>query len=152
MGLDMYLTAKLQTYKSYGKEKEHPIRKIVRKNLKEIFSSGNIEYIGISFEAGYWRKANEIHQWFVDNCQEGKDNCQNSYVSREDLKKLLKICNSILKDKKLAKSLLPTQSGFFFGNTKYDKWYFEDIKRTIKIIEKCLNLSDEWEFEYHSSW
>jgi hypothetical protein len=51
-----------------------------------------------------------------------------------------------------AGELLPTTSGFFFGGTEYDKYYMEDIKNTIKIIEKCLKLPEAWEFEYHSSW
>ena len=26
----------------------------------------------------YWRKANAIHSWFVENCQDGVDECQYS--------------------------------------------------------------------------
>lgn len=41
---------------------------------------------------GYWRKANQIHKWFVDNVQDGNDDCKSYYVSTEDLEKLLNIC------------------------------------------------------------
>lgn len=151
MGLDMYLTAKLRTCKPYGNEREHPIRKVIKENLKEYFKSGNVEYIDISFEAGYWRKANHIHKWFVDNVQDGEDECKPYYVSRDALKKL-ELCMTVLNDKDKAKELLPTQEGFFFGGAEYDEYYFNDLKCTIMIIDKCLSLPETWAFECQSSW
>ena len=50
---------------------------------------------------------------------------------------------------------LATQSGFFFGGTDYDEWYFQGLKDTITIIDRCEKLSEEnasWYFEYNSSW
>ena len=35
----------------------------------------------IRLEAGYWRKANHIHKWIVDNLQDGKDDCQEHSVA-----------------------------------------------------------------------
>ncbi len=151
MGLDMYLSAKVELGKYCSKDlkgKDEEIRKI----LPEMFKSGNLDSLDIKFEVGYWRKANHIHQWFVEKCQEGKDECQNSWVSRERLRELLELCKKVLKNKKLAKKELPAPVGFFFGGTDYDEYYFGDLKETIKIIEKCLKLPDYWDFEYHSSW
>jgi hypothetical protein len=48
--------------------------------------------------------------------------------------------------------LLPTQSGFFFGSTEFDEWYWQDVKSTIEIIDKCLKMDDTWSFKYQSSW
>ena len=31
---------------------------------------------------GYWRKANQIHKWFVDNVQGGIDDCRPYPVSQ----------------------------------------------------------------------
>lgn len=42
-------------------------------------------YAKVSFQVAYWRKANAIHKWFVDNVQGGKDECQRSYVPRKAL-------------------------------------------------------------------
>jgi len=151
MGLDQYLTCKLRTYKPFKGEKGHPIRKIIEKNVKEYFKSGNIEYIEISFEAGYWRKANAIHKWFVDNIQ-GVDDCREYDVSRDELKKLKELCKEVLKNKSKAHELLPTCEGFFFGGTGYDEWYYSSLKNTIKIINKCLKMPKEWTFTYSSSW
>jgi len=50
----------------------------------------------VSLEAMYWRKANAIHGWFVENCQDGEDNCQEYWVSREKLINLKDLCQDIL--------------------------------------------------------
>jgi hypothetical protein len=47
--------------------------------------------------------------------------------------------------------LLPSTSGFFFGNTEYDEWYYNDIQNTIEILEKALEDKDG-EYYYSSSW
>ena len=52
-------------------------------------------WVGLNYEhnreTGYWRKANHIHQWFVENIQDGNDDCREYYVPRERLKELLEI-------------------------------------------------------------
>ena len=56
----------------------------------------------IEEQVGYWRKANAIHKWFVDNVQNGEDNCKSYYVSQEDLEKLLNLCKEV-KEKAIMK-------------------------------------------------
>jgi hypothetical protein len=84
--------------------------------------------------------------------QEGKDECQEAYVSREQLTELREVCQKILDNNELANQLLPTASGFFFGGTEYDQWYFNDIEETIKIIDNALAMPVQWDFNYRSSW
>lgn len=132
-----------------------------------------------------WRKANHIHKWFVDNVQNGVDDCGYYEVTKENLETLLTICKKVLlaselvkgeikngerindgrwepiyeegeyiKDPAVAKDLLPTESGFFFGGTEYDQWYIADIKYTVDVIEKVLNETN-FNYEmilYRSSW
>lgn len=50
----------------------------------------------ISEEVAYWRKANQIHKWFVDNAQAGNDNCEPHRVGRDQLQKLLDTVNKVL--------------------------------------------------------
>ena len=53
-------------------------------------------------QVGYWRKANEIHNWFVENVQDGEDDCDyHREVTKEDLEELLDICNKVLASCKL---------------------------------------------------
>lgn len=44
---------------------------------------------------GYWRKANMIHKWFVDNVQGGVDECQVTQVSKEQLLSLIHLCEEV---------------------------------------------------------
>lgn len=50
----------------------------------------------ISFTVAYWRKSNQIHSWFVSECQDGRDECQRSWVPREKLEELRGLCQEIL--------------------------------------------------------
>ena len=109
---------------------------------------------GVTIQAGYWRKANAIHQWFVDNVQEGIDDCRNSSVSRDQLQTLLDICKQIIAAPGRAEELLPTTNGFFFGGTEYDEWYFTNLQKTVDQIEAVLEKFSEqaWTISYQSSW
>jgi len=150
MGLDMYLTA--ERYLGFSDK----LAEKVKENL--IFSGiPELEHMEIKrlvYEAIYWRKANAIHKWFVDNVQEGKDDCGRYYVSKENLIGLRDLCKRVLQDKDNAQTLLPPETGFFFGGTEIDQYYFDDINHTIESIEKLLAMSfiDDLSFEYHSSW
>lgn len=152
MGLDMYLYKK--NYIRQGEwYKPEIVNEVIVKTGGEIDKRIKPERISyVIEEVGYWRKANQIHRWFVENVQNGIDDCQTSWVSREKLTELLELCKKVSEDNSLAEDLLPSTSGFFFGGTEYDEWYFECINNTIEIIEDCL--SDEYadDFEYRASW
>lgn len=113
-------------------------------------------------EVGYWRKANQIHRYFVETVQHGEDNCGIYEVPKEVLEDLLERCKIIEefrksgkeKDLKLVSYILPTTEGFFFGSTDYDEYYFADIALTIEILTRVL---EETDFDnemicYSSSW
>lgn len=184
MGLDMYLTKKIYVGANY--EHNNVTGKINLKKGKDNkpikVDIKKVTYIEES--AGYWRKANQIHMWFVENIQKGVDDCGKYYVEIAQLKNLLSICKELKKkiilkkgavtngytieggikmpiveegkeivNPEVAEELLPTASGFFFGNTDYDEYYMSDIDNTIEIIEALVNENDpEAEFYYQSSW
>lgn len=111
----------------------------------------------IDYKVGYWRKANAIHKWFVDNCAEGVDNCKDVYVSREKAERLLELCDLVLENPKEANEELPVEKGFFFGSQEYDEWYFKDIKYTKDLLQKVLAFLDKdeegiYEILYCASW
>lgn len=101
--------------------------------------------------AAYWRKANHIHKWFVENVQDGEDDCKDYYVEADQLKELVELCKQVLANKEKAEDLLPTTGGFFFGGTAYDEWYFRGCEDTITQLEEALK-DETAEFEYTSSW
>jgi len=151
MGLDMYL------YKDYhvknwdhmSDAEKHTIV-IFEGNKKSSIPTEKI--CNIRTDEMYWRKANAIHAWFVDNVQEGVDDCGDYYVSEDDLKELLDTVTRVLDDHSLSAELLPPQSGFFFGNTDYDEYYFGELERTKEELAKLLEIDDNGTFYYHSSW
>lgn len=54
-------------------------------------------YYHIMEEVGYWRKANEIHAWFVNHMQDGEDDCcYHDEVTKEDLEELRDTCIEVL--------------------------------------------------------
>jgi hypothetical protein len=151
MGLDMYLSKKTYVKQWDHQSPEEKYEVVVTKGGKpvEAIKASRVKYI--EEEIGYWRKANQIHRWFVENVQEGKDDCGDYYVGDNQLQELLDVCKKVTADNSLAESLLPSASGFFFGATNYDEWYFEDVKNTISILEDALQ-SKGGEIYYSSSW
>lgn len=191
MGLDMYLercNRKAWGYKDFDIDEIRDSKPKLYEELKPyIHQRGSERYHwdSIFAEVGYWRKANAIHKWFVDNVQDGEDDCDYYEVSREQLEELLDICKTIkdqtimddglvkngevlangmwcpqyeegktIVNPEVAASLLPTQSGFFFGSTEYDQDYMYDVESTIDILTKALETTD-FDTEmivYTSSW
>lgn len=145
MGLDMYLNAKRFLWHN-----ESELADKLTENFPEL---GEARVKEVVAEAMYWRKSNAIHKWFVDNVQAGVDDCGNYDVSREQLQSLLSVITEVLEDRKKANTLLPPQSGFFFGSKDIDDWYWQDLQNTKQRLEKLLaHEMPGWWFEYHSSW
>ena len=162
MGLDMYLYERTYCPPSYkGKRKATNFTTKVRwyDGTEKKVKFKDVVYI--TCRKGYWRKANAIHNFFLERCSRGLDeeNCngRDLAVYPEQLKELLGICEELLKlkgkaFKKRASELLPTAEGFFWGSTGYDKWYRQDLKETVKII-KSLNMDDNLvDIIYNADW
>lgn len=129
-------------------------------------------YIRMTVDEIYWRKANWIHEWFVDNIQNGIDDCGTYRVEKEQLEELLAIVTQILevkeedleKGENLALELLPPVEGFFFGSNEIDKYYWLDLAQTAidlnDLLKLKLDLDTEdirgvytyYYYEYSSSW
>jgi hypothetical protein len=165
MGLDMYLSAKKHLSKiDYkvlhdNRELDYNAPEAVYpefNQLMELTQLSNVatDMYGATVEVtcAYWRKANQIHNWFVTNVQGGEDNCGEYYVQPDKLIELLAICKHSLETKD--PSLLPPREGFFFGGTDIDEWYWNDLKSTISQLERILALPefDNLSFSYNSSW
>jgi hypothetical protein len=155
MGLDMYLTAELYIGGNY----EHRnVKGDVLLTIGEfdLLLPGNM-ISEITCHMGYWRKANQIHNWFVENCQDGEDDCRVADVMIEQLLELKEDCEAALVNQD--SEMIPPTSGFFFGSTDIDEYYWECLRDTIEIIDKCIEFNERFKdsglcvsFHYSSSW
>ena len=150
MGLDMYLYAK----KHISNFDFVPSDRKQNAEIKNVlgFLEDDFESVTVSLQVAYWRKANYIHKWFVDNVQEGIDNCGEYWVSNEKMQELYDTCVRALETKD-ATILSPTD-GFFFGSTDIDQWYWDDIESTKEKIKSLLEDKRlaGYDFYYRSSW
>lgn len=92
----------------------------------------------------YWRKANAINRWFGEHLTEyGEiENCEEYPIGKETLELLLADIKKVLRSRGKEREILPTQAGFFFGDTEYNEWYYETLKETKKDIENLLQTFD----------
>lgn len=101
MGLDMYLE---RIHRNVDEYRDVNIRDVdVNSELYKALApylhrQGGLVYSWFSLfeEVGYWRKANAIHKWFVENVQDGEDDCGRYEVAKEQLEELLDICEEVL--------------------------------------------------------
>lgn len=143
MGLDMYLSRNIRLTNLQGID------------LPEITTLDNdwqdSHRIVAHQSVMYWRKANAIHRWFVDNIQDGEDNCHPYSVSIHDLISLADTCENALNNRD--HELLPPQDGFFFGSTEIDDYYWDELKNTHdKLRELISQHTDDMDYTYQASW
>jgi hypothetical protein len=182
MGLDMYLSKKTYVKQWSHNKPEEQFEVSVKQGGKPY---GSIEPNRVSYvteELMYWRKANQIHGWFVNNTQEVVEEIK-YIVTKEDLDNLLETCHKVLgileKAGKTAVSistgwsngekimedvevydcmeeiedLLPPTRGFFYGSDELGEWYKDSILETVSFLESELPKCTEYdEFEYYASW
>ena len=182
MGLDMYLYAiKYESWSNWNGNKKPISYPKALEELKENIKERNFLSKETKYQIGYWRKFNALHSHIVNTYNDGEDNCSPIWLSRESIEDILKVCKEVLEDLKtcpktkkkikcgwqngeplyeeievydseVALEKLSPSSGFFFGSQDIDEWYKEDLEYTIQLLEKCLNLKGNFEFEYQASW
>ena len=161
MGLDMYLSKKtyVKRWDHQSPEETYNVEVTQGGNSVDHIQPNRVSYV--EEQVGYWRKANAIHKWFVDNVSDGEDNCGTYYVDIPDLMNLLELCKQVKTDPSKAEELLPPHSGFFFGDVSIDEYYFHNIDHSIEILEGVLSeqVIDKngrafypGEFYYRASW
>jgi hypothetical protein len=111
---------------------------------------------GTPEEVHYWRKANQIREYFVSYHPELlAENIEQLPVNLEmltDLEQRIERCLGRL-DEAVSSQLLPTSSGFFFGSLEYDNYYYEELDATLDAIKKAKEaLNDGYYVFYHEWW
>lgn len=101
MGLDMYLTKNTYIGNTWAKDPDDPnshgIRDLVPVGpALEAIGIRSKRVTSITEQLAYWRKSNQIHRWFVENVQDGNDDCGTYSVSREQLVELRDLCVRVI--------------------------------------------------------
>ena len=168
MGLDMYLyVEKYVSRMDYDRDASGDLTATVRKEFSDLVETLGVANLidsdswtgmTVNVPVGYWRKANAIHNYIVETFADGRDECQEIGISRDGLHTLREFCKLAIDGYKqdgsttFAEENLPTASGFFFGSTEYDEWYFRDLENTVEIIDRVLaDEANDW-FIYRASW
>ena len=157
MGLDMYLEARFHLSDYHQEEKS--LRGAVLGAMgfadedKHCLTDNGVT---VAVPVMYWRKADAIHKWFVDNCQNGEDNCRDACVSREQLTELLETCLKlkISGSTEAASELLPSTGVSSSAAPNTTKYYWGEIADTAERLNKILENPKfaNADFTYSSSW
>ena len=190
MGLDMYVNirhkdtqSKIDAYEAWENKYSYEEWQRLTEEQREERRNSEPEYEYDDMygkELMYWRKANQIHNWFVQNCQNGVDDCGRYAITVADLMKLKELCEKILTMTENRKAMrytsfcaqkkeevdvrfltlegveyaiehLPSRSGFFFGSTEYDDYYVLELENTVEQINATLDtLNCEYGFALNS--
>ena len=156
MGLDQYLYANknIGNAEWRGDEEREQFSQIISTmNAHGMVEGEDIPSMNLAVKVGCWRKANQIHGWFVRNVQDGEDECREYDVSRGKLQELLTLCQTVKQDPSKAEKLLSPTAGFFFGSDEIDEWYWHDIDYTIELLSRVLKtVNEDWHLTYQASW
>jgi len=121
-------------------------------------------------EVIYWRKSNQIHNWFHRNVEFEYKDIESKIFDGEVLLNLENDINRVLdlikqeygsttdiyitEDDEIYNKIMeimPPVAGFFFGSTDLNKTYIEDLEYTLEEIKK-LNPKKEEKFYYYASY
>lgn len=129
-------------------------------NLGEaVYENDEIQYYNdtsVLTEIAYFRKSNWLHGYFDRLCEERTGHeigdCEYFVFNKRDLHTLLETVRDVIATDSVAyaEDWLPPQSGFFFGSTAIDDYYFEDLQDFVDTMEKWED-SDE-QFVYYAWW
>ena len=121
----------------------------------------------------YFRKHNALHAWLIRDDHKDPNNPEVlciavTFGSLRKLHKVLSGLVSAIKEQKngtitmdeliaKCKNEYPTNSGFFFGSTEYNNWYFDDVQDDYNAVNSIVTANqdakdDEIALDYRVSW
>ena len=144
MGLDMYLTREhyVKNWDFLGEDERWTI------SITGPVPIDASKVVTITEQVCSWHKADVIHSWFVDNVQDGEDNCARYYVTTEQLQELAGGCQKVLADLEnlsLAEELGLSSRDFYCG---LGQGYVQQLSDTAKVLADL----PEGDYYYTASW
>ena len=96
-------------------------------------------------ETGYWRKANHIHKWFVENAQGGVDDCGVYPVTKQQLNELYELCKKVRESCLLVDGLVNNGYSYDNGVKVYNKEPGK-VMNNIEVAESLLPTQEGFFF------
>lgn len=126
---------------------EYSFTPVPTEKFEECFDEILKHYYG--HYVGYFRKVNCVYRYFEDKLTD-----ETAWVTKDECEDIVKRCSAVLENPDLASELMPTRSGFFFGSTEYDKYYFSDLKNVRKQFKSFIKYfkTDDDLMLIHMSW
>ncbi|ENH98128.1 hypothetical protein J416_01479 [Gracilibacillus halophilus YIM-C55.5] len=152
-GMDLHQMLNIENKLSDLDRTDRQLYQKVKKYMTTYELFGN-EYLTIISKVMYWRKANHIHNWFIQHTMNGiDDNPAITEVKEQDIRNLCYDCASVLQDESRATEILPTLPGPFFGSTAYDSFYLYEIERTLdKLSDELSSTFFQKNYVVYQSW
>lgn len=125
---------------------EYSFTPVPTEKFEECFDEILKHYYG--HYVGYFRKVNCVYRYFEDKLTD-----ETAWVTKDECEDIVKRCSAVLENPDLASELMPTRSGFFFGSTEYDKYYFSDlrdVRKQFKSFIKYFKTDDDLMYIYMS--
>ncbi|SHL78739.1 hypothetical protein [Rhodanobacter sp. OK091] len=150
MGLDMYLEAK--RYVAPCDAQTEPMRRAIGAAIgyvppkeKPGEDASLLEVSGVTVRVGYWRKFDALHHWFVNNTQEGHDDCRAAFVSVDTLMELEEQLEQVSDD--------PASASEHFTTDEDETLDEDDVDYTLKVLHHAKRLQEQgWDIYYRASW
>ena len=150
MGLDMYLEAKRHV--APCDPRTEPTRRAIGTAIgymppkeKPGQDASLLEVSGVTVRVGYWRKFDALHRWFVNNAQEGHDDCRPAFVSVDTLMDLEEKLEQVGDD--------PASASEHFTTDEDEALDEDDVDYTLKVLHHAKRLQEQgWDIYYRASW
>jgi len=152
MGLDQYLSVR----KYVSRNEQAFDNTVITNDMWELVEKDGYTGAFIEIPVMYWRKFNALHKHIVDTWADGRDECQPIELPVDGLRTIHEKLSAVLKEPSRAREILPTEDGFFFGDTEYNEWYFEQVTQSHEELGELLSKLDKRTDDlypiYQASW
>jgi len=148
MGLDMYLSAEryVSGWDHENAEEKEKFSKVLEIVEGQQVPTDDCPSLTVSVNCAYWRKANAIHRWFVENVQDGQDDCKSYYVSREQLQELKALCEKVLSELETQEGDICTGVTYQSGKPPLKSWKEGTVVSNKSVAKKHLPTQDGFFF------
>lgn len=106
MGLDMYAHRRVYVKQWEHQKPEERFTVRIERGGKPVAGIQSDRILAVEEDVMYWRKANHIHAWFVENVQSGNDDQRKYLVDWDVLRNLLMLCEKVIEASRLGDGMV----------------------------------------------